>query len=194
MCKSQGFGKSLETSGSRIFFLRFLKSIGWYGFSYGFLPVLNLFHQCFILICTNIHSIKCCPPPCTCTLCCDIMLVTDLPYSIGNLGNGSYSPPESTRQRQKKIKLGLKYKYYNVHCTFVGMHISVATPPPPPEKSIGARPYGFKNLHPSKKPTTVTQQLTKSVDLRQNYVCDCHLRTKTREIAFNSHVMFITSA
>jgi hypothetical protein len=30
-----------ETNGSRIFFLRFLKSIGWYGFSYGFLVVLN---------------------------------------------------------------------------------------------------------------------------------------------------------
>ena len=28
------------------FFLRFIKSIGWYGFSYGFLVVLNVFHQC----------------------------------------------------------------------------------------------------------------------------------------------------
>ncbi len=27
------------------FFLKLLKSIGWYGFSYGFLVVLNLFHQ-----------------------------------------------------------------------------------------------------------------------------------------------------
>jgi hypothetical protein len=25
---------------------------------------------------------------------------------------------------KKKIKLGLKYMYYNVHCTFVGMYIS----------------------------------------------------------------------
>jgi hypothetical protein len=25
-------------------------------------------------------------------------------------------------------------------------------PPIPPKKSIGARPYGFKNLYPSKKP------------------------------------------
>ncbi len=30
--KSQIFGKSLESFGSQIFFLRFLKSIGWYGF------------------------------------------------------------------------------------------------------------------------------------------------------------------
>ncbi len=34
-------GKSLKTFGSRIFFLIFLKSIGWYGFSYGFLVVLT---------------------------------------------------------------------------------------------------------------------------------------------------------
>jgi hypothetical protein len=66
--KSQRFGKSLETSGSRIFFLRYLKSIGCYGFSYGFLAVLNLFHQCFILIFTNIHSIKCPLPPLPCFL------------------------------------------------------------------------------------------------------------------------------
>jgi hypothetical protein len=49
-------------------------------------------------------------------------------------------------------------------------------PPPPHKKSIRARPYRFKNLYPSKKPATVTQQLTKSIDFRQNYVCDCHLR------------------
>jgi len=48
VCKSQRFSKSLETFGSRIFFLRCLKSIGWYGFSYGFLAVLNLFHQFLI--------------------------------------------------------------------------------------------------------------------------------------------------
>ncbi len=40
--------KSLDTFGSQIFFLRFLKSIGWWGFSYGFLVVLNFFHQCFV--------------------------------------------------------------------------------------------------------------------------------------------------
>jgi hypothetical protein len=39
--KSQTFGKSLETFGLQIFFLRFFKSIGWYGFW----VVLNLFHQ-----------------------------------------------------------------------------------------------------------------------------------------------------
>jgi hypothetical protein len=47
--KSQRFDKSLETFGSQIFFLRFLKSIGWYGFSYGFFVVLNLFHLFFAL-------------------------------------------------------------------------------------------------------------------------------------------------
>jgi hypothetical protein len=36
LCKSQRFGESLETFGSRIFFFRFLKSIGWYEFSCGF--------------------------------------------------------------------------------------------------------------------------------------------------------------
>jgi hypothetical protein len=58
-------------------------------FPMDFLLFLNLFHQCFLLICTNIHSIKCCPPPCTVVtivlLCCDIMLVIDLPDSKGNL-------------------------------------------------------------------------------------------------------------
>ncbi len=33
---------------SLFFSLRFLKSIGWYGFSYGFLVVLDVFHQCFV--------------------------------------------------------------------------------------------------------------------------------------------------
>ncbi len=36
-------------------------------------------------------------------------------------------------------------------------------------------PYGFKNLNPSKKPATMTRQLTKSIDFRQNYLCDFHL-------------------
>ncbi len=64
------------------------------------------------------------PPPCTCTLCCDIMLVTDIPYSMVNCGHGPYSPPDSRRKDKKKLKLGLKYMYYNVHCTFRGMYIS----------------------------------------------------------------------
>jgi hypothetical protein len=80
--------------------------------------------------------------------------------------------------------------YYHVHCTFVGMYISdfskilskvfcsvkyselclagisQKSQPPPPlpiphKKSKGARPYGFKNLYPRKKPATVTQQLQK---------------------------------
>ncbi len=41
--KSQWFGKSLVFFGLLIFFLQFLKSLGWYGFSYGFLVILNLF-------------------------------------------------------------------------------------------------------------------------------------------------------
>jgi hypothetical protein len=100
--ESQQFGKSLETFGSKIFFLRFKKTIGWYGFSYVFLAVLDIFHQCFILFWTNNHSFKCyfikdclwctmhhslrvmytvnygLPPPSHCTvvlLCCDIMLM-----------------------------------------------------------------------------------------------------------------------
>jgi hypothetical protein len=28
------------------------------------------------------------------------------------------------KDKQKKFKLGLKYMYYHVHCTFVGMYIS----------------------------------------------------------------------
>jgi hypothetical protein len=43
--KSQTFGKSLETFGSQIYFLRFLNPKGWYGFFYEFLVVFNLFHQ-----------------------------------------------------------------------------------------------------------------------------------------------------
>jgi len=60
--KSHRFSKSLETSSSWFFFLTFLTT-GWYGFSYGFLAVLNLFHQCSILICKNIHFINVAPPP-----------------------------------------------------------------------------------------------------------------------------------
>jgi hypothetical protein len=33
-------------------------------------------------------------------------------------------------------------------------------------------PYGFKNLQPRKKSTILTQQLTKSQDFRQNYLCE----------------------
>ncbi len=48
--QSQRFGKSLKTFGLRIFFLEILKSIGWNGFSYGFLVVLNLFCLKLLLI------------------------------------------------------------------------------------------------------------------------------------------------
>ncbi len=72
-------------------------------------------------------------------------------------GHGPYSPPESRNQKDKpkKLKLGLKYMYYYVHCTFVGMCIS-----------------DFKIFF---KDAAVTQQLTKSIDFCQNYVCVCHL-------------------
>ncbi len=129
LCKSKRLGKSLKTFGSQIFFLRFLKSIGWHGFSYGFWAVLKMFHQCFILINTNIHSIICCPlpPPCTVVLlCCDIMLVIDLPDSIGNLWPWtllSYRV-QKKKTNKKKLKLGLKYMYYNEYCMFEGMYIS----------------------------------------------------------------------
>ena len=95
--------------------------------------------------------------------------------------------------------------YYNVHCTFIGMYISdflkilskmfccsvkyselclagisqKSQPPPPPpippKKFKGARPYGLKNLYPSKKPATVTQQLQKSIDFRRIELYDFHL-------------------
>jgi hypothetical protein len=82
-----------------LFFLRFLKSIGWFGFSYGFLVVLNLFHQCFILICTNIHSIKYC-------------IMKDLPESVGNLWQRPLSPSRVQKKKtNKKTNLGLKYLY-----------------------------------------------------------------------------------
>jgi hypothetical protein len=55
---SQTFGKGLETFGSRIFFLRFLKFLGWYGFSYEFLAALNAFHQCLFNVMTNLIFYK----------------------------------------------------------------------------------------------------------------------------------------
>ncbi len=79
----------------------------------------------------------------------------------------------------KVHNMGLRYIKYSKLCLAGISQKSQPPPPPPPKKSkksIGARPYGFKNLNHSKKPATVTQQLTKSIDFRQNYVCDCHLR------------------
>ena len=52
--KSQTFGKTLEAFGSRIFFLRFLISIGWSEFSHGFLVVAQ---------CINYSLLP--PPHCT---------------------------------------------------------------------------------------------------------------------------------
>ncbi len=60
MWKSKRFGKSLETFGSRIFFLSFLKSIAWYGFCYyGFLVVLNLFRNVLFKVITKFYK-HCC--------------------------------------------------------------------------------------------------------------------------------------
>ncbi len=56
--KSQTFSKSLETFGSRIFLLRFLKSIGWYGFSFGFLVVLMCFINVLFKFITNLKFYK----------------------------------------------------------------------------------------------------------------------------------------
>ncbi len=48
-----------------------------------------------------------------------------------------------------------------------------------------ARPYGLKNLYPSKKAATVPRKLTKSIDFCQNYLCDFHLR-REKHISFTS--------
>ncbi len=52
----------------------------------------------------------------------------------------------------------------------------IQTPAPPPEIHR-LDPYGFKNLYPSKKPATVTQQLQKSIDFRRFELYDFHLRS-----------------
>ncbi len=39
------------------FFVQVLKSIGWCGFSYGFLVVLNVFHQCFVSLILNFTNV-----------------------------------------------------------------------------------------------------------------------------------------
>jgi hypothetical protein len=91
--------------------------------------------------------------------------------------------PHPSRVQKKKLKLGLKfYLRYSVlfYKIFLpGWHQpKVSTPLPlPPKKYIGARPYGFKKLHTSKKLATVTRQLTKSIYFHQNYVCDSHRYT-----------------
>ncbi len=52
--KSQTFGKSLETFCWQNFCLRILKSIGWYGFSYRFLVVMNVFHKFLLKVITTL--------------------------------------------------------------------------------------------------------------------------------------------
>ncbi len=54
-------------------------------------------------------------------------------------------------------------------------------PPPPPKKAIDST-----NLEPRKKPATVTRQLTKSQDFRQNYLCDFYL-WQNLIVAFSPH-------
>ncbi len=68
-------------------------------------------------------------------------------------------------------------KYFELCLAGISQMSQPPPPPPiPPKKSIGARPYGFKNLYPSKKPVTVTQQLQKSMDFRRIELYDFHLR------------------
>ena len=117
---------------------------------------MDLFHQCFILICTNIHSIKCClalPSPCTCTLWCDIMLVTDLPHTVY-----AESIDRSSRKVMIKECKSLKYLYfffYNQFSIRLCLHpwqsppgsLPASTPPGSTENlfplSSGARPGGW---------------------------------------------------
>jgi hypothetical protein len=54
------------------------------------------------------------------------------------------------------------------------------------QRNPWARPYGLKNLNPSKKPSTVTRQLTKSLEFRQNYLCDFHLRSSSSPSSWRS--------
>jgi hypothetical protein len=68
-------------------------------------------------------------------------------------------------------------KYSELCLAGISQKSQPPSPPPlPPKKSIGARPDGFKNLYPSKKPATVTQQLQKSIDFRRIELYDFHLR------------------
>ncbi len=59
--KSQTFVKSLQTFGLRIFILRFLKSIGWYGFSYRFLVFFEIsFIKVLFKVIANLKFYKRC--------------------------------------------------------------------------------------------------------------------------------------
>jgi hypothetical protein len=54
------------------------------------------------------------------------------------------------------------------------------------EASKTIRKCSFSQIFtPAKKPATVTRQLTKYVDFRQNYLCDFHLSTPLLEIVKN---------
>ncbi len=57
----------------------------------------------------------------------------------------------------------------------------VSTPLPPPKKSIGQNPMDLKTYTLAKKPATVTRQLTKSIDFRQNYVSQLWLPPQVTE-------------
>ncbi len=51
------------------------------------------------------------------------------------------------------------------------------------QRNPQARPQGFKNLQFRKKLTTMTRQMTKSRDFRQNYLCDFHLSLGNSQIS-----------
>jgi hypothetical protein len=114
--KSQRLGESLKTFGAGIFFLRFLKihRLVWI-FLWIFLAVSNLFHQCHFCSVQIFTLLNVAPPP----------LLLALPDSVGNLWPFSLLPPRVQKKNtHKKLNLGLKYMYYNVNCTFVGMYTS----------------------------------------------------------------------
>jgi hypothetical protein len=103
------------------------------------------------------------------------------------ISTSSLLSPEE-KDKQKKTKIGhkiyvLQYTLYvcrNVHLGFLNFlsymfcfcsvkysELCLA--------GISQNPYRFKSLYPSKKPATVTQQLQKSIDFRQNELYDFHL-------------------
>jgi hypothetical protein len=102
-----------------IFFLRFLKSKGWFGFPLWIFGCFKSVSSVSFLLCTNIHSTKCCPPPpspCTVVLLsCDIMLVIDLPDSVGNLWPFSLLPSRVQKKNTNK-KTKIRPKIYVFQC------------------------------------------------------------------------------
>jgi hypothetical protein len=77
--------------------------------------------------------------------------------------------------------LNLSHQCFILICTNITVayascihKLQSAQPTPLPKKSLWLGPMDLKTIAYRKKPTTVTQQLTKSRDFRQNYLCDFH--------------------